>query len=268
MLFDLPRKSTQSDTSSTEKAKVGSTSVFGHENPTFVSTFTARRAAVDSRREVPDRTKHQLSSSALSAALLKFANVKPTDTDDTEREADDALRAYKRARIDETSTRLEGRSLLSEEGPSTGPCNGVEESATAEIDEDSYWEGAFKQSETQTGKIATEGTSHSARRLLFEYGRRNTRPAPVIQLSKCTTEASASATLPHRSRNLVPVPDASNATGNASEDEDFAIIHRSQATGASSPPSQMSSPELVPSASIAQALTDDRVCSDDEWTML
>lgn len=266
MLFDLPCKLAPSDMTSTEKASVHSKTAVGGSNPTFWD----RRNAMDVRRGIPDRSKHNVSPSVLSAALQKFTDASSSDNDDTERGTvfEETLRKYKRARIDETTARLEGRSLLPEGGPSSGSGIKEEKPAPIKVDEESYWEGAFEQSETQTAKVVTEGTSQSARRLLFEYGRRNDRPVPVMQLDSRTAEASASTTLPHRPRNPEPLPDASNAVDNASEDEGFAIVHRAQAIGSSTPHTQMSSPELVPAASIAQTVAEDKVSSDDEWTML
>jgi hypothetical protein len=264
MLFDLPRKPASSDVAPIENASDDSrTATEG-----ITSMFDARRAALDFRRGIPDRSKHCVSPSALSAALLKFTDVRSSDTDDDESGTDDALRNYKRARIDETSARLRGGPLLPEAGPSSESRIKEEKSASVQQDENSYWESAFGQAETNPTKVATEGTSQSARRLLFEYGRRNARPTPVLQLSKCDADASSSATLPHRHRNPNPAPDASNAAGNVSEDEGFAMVHHSHAIGNSTPHTHMSSPELVPAASIAQATTDDEATSDDEWTKL
>ncbi|KAF3036163.1 hypothetical protein E8E12_003433 [Didymella heteroderae] len=242
MLFDLPRKPASSDVAPIENA------------------------FVDSKSAAEDRSKHSVSPSALSAALLRLTDVGSSDTDEHESETDDALRRYKRVRFDDTIAGLKEGPLLPEADPSSGPRIKEEASASTEVDEDSYWEGAFKPPATQTVKVATEGTSQSARRLLFEYGHRNARSAPVLHLSKCDAESSASAVLAHRPRNAKLVPDASNAADNMSEDEGFAIVHHSQATGTSIPHTQMSSPELLPAASIAQMTTDDDANSDDEWT--
>ncbi|KAJ4382011.1 hypothetical protein N0V86_002337 [Didymella sp. IMI 355093] len=264
MLFDLPRKPASSDTAPIENASDDSKIAIED----IASMFNAGRAALGFRRGIPDRSKHSVSPSALSAALLKFADVRSSDTDDEESEKDDALRNYKRARIDEASARLRGGPLLPEAGPSSESRTKEEKSASVQKDEDSYWEGAFGQTETRSTRVATEGTSQSARRLLFEYGCRNARPAPVLQLSKCDADASSSATLPHRPHNPEPTTDANNAADNVSEDEGFAMVHHSHVTGNSTPHTHMSSPELVPAASIAQTMTDGEATSDDEWTKL
>ena len=180
---------------------------------------------------------------------------------------DDAFREYKRARIEEASARLK-RPLLPEAGPSSGPTIKGKEPAAPKVDEDSYWHSAFKPTDTKPAKVATEGTSQSARRLLFEYGCRTARPAPVLQLSKCDAEASASTTLPHRPRNPELVPDASAAVDNVSEDEGFAMVHHSQATGNSTPRTQMSSPELIPSKSTIETMIKDEITCDDDWSDL
>lgn len=266
MLFDLPCKPAPSDMTSMEKASVRSNIAVGGSK----STFWDRHNATDVRRGIPDRSKHNVSPSALSAALQKFTDASPSDNDDTGRGTvfEETLRKHKRARIDKTTARLEGRSLFPEAGPSSASRIKEDKHAPIKVDEESYWEGALGQSETQTAKVATEGTSQSARRLLFEYGRRNARPVPVMQLDSRTAEASASNTLPHRPCNPEAHPDASNVVDNTSEDEGFAIVHRAQAARSSTPHTQMSSPELVPAVSIAQTVADDKVSSDDEWTML
>ena len=263
MLFDLPRKPASAGAAPIENASVDSKTVAESSTSPFDGNY--RWPALTARRDIPDRSKHSVSPCALSAALLKFVDVGPQDTDDEDRGIDEAFREYKRARIEEAGTRLKGGPLLPEAGPSSGPRIN-EACASTKVDEDSYWQGAFKQAETKPAKVATEGTSRSARRLLFEYGCRNARPAPVLQLSKCDAEASASATLLHRPRNPEPVSDASVAADNVSEDEGFAMVHHSQATGASTPRTQMSSPELIPLESIAEIIIKDEIASDDEWT--
>ncbi|KAF1933022.1 uncharacterized protein M421DRAFT_255126 [Didymella exigua CBS 183.55] len=186
MLFNLPRNPATTDPASIKTLSIGSTTAFQRANP----TFTARRAASDSRRRIPDRSKHSVSAPALSAALLKFTNIESSDEDDTDRvmTVNDALRRYKRARVDKTSARLEGRPLLPEADPSSGPRIEEERSIPLKVDDDSNWDGAFGETETQVTKIATGGTSQSARRLLLEYGRRNARPLLVTQLSKSMTD--------------------------------------------------------------------------------
>lgn len=262
MLFDLPHKPASAGAAPIENAADSST-VDGSSTSPFDGRY--RWSALSARRDIPDRSKHSVSPSALSAALLKFADIGSPVTDDHESERDEAFRKYKRARIDETSARLKGGPLVPRAGPSSVPAIKEQASASTKMDEDSYWDSAFKQNDTKPAKVATEGTSQSARRLLFEYGRRNARPAPVLQLSKCDAEASASATLPHRSRNPKPVPDVGDVADNLSEDEGFAVVHHSEATAASTPHTQMSSPELLPSASIAETMIKDEVASDDEW---
>ncbi|KAF2633564.1 hypothetical protein BU25DRAFT_427064 [Macroventuria anomochaeta] len=61
---------------------------------------------------------------------------------------------------------------------------------------------------------------------------------------------------------------SSIAADTASEDEGFAMVHRSQAAAGATPHSPMSSPELVPTASIAQTMVDEKAASDDDWDML
>ncbi|KAF3051027.1 hypothetical protein E8E11_007476 [Didymella keratinophila] len=264
MLFDLPRKPASAGAAAVENASANSKSAAESSTSSFDGRY--RWPALKARRDIPDRSKHSVSPCALSAALLKFTDAELPDMDDEEREIDDAFREYKRARIEEASTRLKGGPLLSEAGPSSGPRIKNEASACTKVDEDSYWEGAFKQAEPKPAKVATEGTSQSARRLLFEYGRRNARPAPVLQLRKCDANVSVSAALPHRPRNGEPVLDAAEAADNLSEDEGFAMVHHSQATKTSTSRTQMSSPELVPLESIAETMIKDEIASDDDWT--
>jgi hypothetical protein len=264
MLFNLPRKSASPSAAPIENASADSKTAAKSNTSPFDGGY--RWPALKPRRDIPDRSKYSVSPCALSAALLKFSDVGFSDTDDDEREMDDALRKYKRARIDETSARLKGGPLLPEAGPSSGPRIKEEASASTKVDEASYWESAFEQAEVHPAKVATEGTSQSARRLLFEYGRRNARPAPVLQLSKCDAKASASTTLPHRPRNPEPVPGTGKAADNLSEDEGFTIVHHAETTGNSTPRTQMSSPELIPLESIAETMIKDEIASDDEWT--
>lgn len=265
MLFKLPREPAACGAAPIEDGPADSQAAEGE-----TSLFNRRYPALTVRHDIPDRSKHSVSSCALSAALLKFTDVGLSDSNDGESETVDALRKYKRLRIDDTSALLKGGPLLPEAGISSGPRVKQEASASVDVDVDSYWEGAFKQAKIGPAKVVTEGTSRSAQRWLVEYRHRNARPGPVLQPSKYDAEASTSPTLPHRPHNPAPLPEAvnaaDNATDNVSEDEGFTIVHHAQATGNSTPHTHMSSPELIPSASIAKVTTKEETGSDDEWT--
>ncbi|KAJ4310402.1 hypothetical protein N0V94_008459, partial [Neodidymelliopsis sp. IMI 364377] len=142
------------------------------------------------RRPVPNPYQHSVEPSALTQALnrLRDDTFPPVELDAT---MEQTLRKYKRARFAETEThaRLLGQPLLPEGDLSSGSHIKEEEveeqkptiskpDSTTTSDEESYWEGAFtfEQTKKPSSAVKTEGTSPSARRLLFEYGRRNTRP--------------------------------------------------------------------------------------------
>ncbi|KAF9696925.1 hypothetical protein EKO04_004975 [Ascochyta lentis] len=253
MLYDKPRNTASTDLTIAESGR-------NHVPFSF-------------RREIPHPSEHVVSPSALTAALERYSTDVSLDIEkDT---VEETLYKYKRARIDETMARLPGRSMLPEGSPSGAYCGRENQSSTTKaepttaVDEESYWQDAFK-SETQSPKVVTEGTSHSARRLLFEYGRRKVRIEAKISPSLPMVDPHAGTTLPHRTRISKSVPGADSNTGDtASEDEGFALVHRSQGLASAASHSVMSSPELVPTAaSIAQTITDDMATSDDDWTML
>lgn len=266
MLFDLPRKPASTGAALIDSASADRDAAAKSNASPLDGRY--HWPAPCARRDIPDRSMHSVSPCALSAALHKFTDVGFPDTDDDESEIDGALRKYKRARIDETSAwfDLKGGPPLPEAGPSTELHIKKEASASTKAGEDSYWDGAFNQVDTIPAKLATEGTSQNARRLLFEYGRRTARHAPALQLSRDGEDASASSTLPHRPRNPEPVANAVNGADSLSEDEGFAIVQHPQATGNSTPDTQMSSPELIPFASIAEIIVKDENISDDDWT--
>ena len=270
MLYEIPRDPAPSGLPSTDRAPADSAPAEGSTNPVALSSRRRRLDTQTVRHEILDQSKHSISPSALAAALEECSDVVSSDTGDSDLKIalEEALRRYKRARIDETTARLEGRSVLPEGDSSSGYREEAAKLALIEANENSYWAGAFGQNETQSFKVVTEGTSHSARRLLFEYGRRNVRCAHKTISSSHTVDANAFTTLPHRPRNSEAESDASIATDMASEDEGFAMVHKSQATADPTPHSPMSSPELVPTASIAQTMSDDKTASDDDWTML
>ncbi|KZM26973.1 uncharacterized protein EKO05_0004746 [Ascochyta rabiei] len=223
------------------------------------------------RREIPHPSKHSVSPSALTAALERYSVNASPDTEQAT--AEETLRKYKRARIDETLVRLPGRAVLPEGSPPNTYCWKEKRPATIKVEpasaagEGSYWQGAFE-GEMQTFKVATEGTSHSARRLLFEYGRRNVRSEPETSPSPPMVDSNAATTLPHRTRTVKRKSDV-NTTGDiTSEDEGFAMVHHTKAIANAVSHSPMSSPELVPAASIAQISSDDVASSDDDWTMI
>jgi hypothetical protein len=224
------------------------------------------------RREIPEQTKHSVSPSELTAALEKYSKTIQSDNE-PESTVEDTMCKRKRAWMDDALSPLSGRPTLPEIGPWNETLRQEEtavksESATMSHEE-SYWKGAFGQDKTKHSKFFTEGTSHSARRLIFEYGRRNAQPAQRTALSPPTVNTdAATVALPHRPSNPETAPGASPAIDTASEDEGFAMVHRSQTAVGTTLDSPMSSPELVPMTSGAQTIVDDKTASDDDWTML
>ena len=93
-------------------------------------TFCRRRGVLGMqtfRQGIPDRSKHCVSPSALAAALEKY-NAKTSDTDSEDVDfAEDSLRKYKRARIEEATARLEGWPLAPEDKQKPDPIEADEE---------------------------------------------------------------------------------------------------------------------------------------------
>ncbi|KAJ4343661.1 hypothetical protein N0V95_006600 [Ascochyta clinopodiicola] len=261
MFYEMPHNTTSADTTIAESSR----------NSVPLS-FRRRPLATDPfRHEIPHPSKHSVSPSALTTALERYTVGAFPDT--KQPTAEETLRKYKRARIDETLVRLSGRAVLPEGSLSGTYCLKGKRPAiakaepTSALDEESYWQGAFE-GEMQTSKVVTEGTSHSARRLLFEYGRRSIRSEPETSSSPSMVDTNAAIALPHRTRTFKLESDANTAADITSEDEGFAMVHRTQAIANAVSHSPMSSPELVPAASIAQTLNDDVAPSDDDWTIL
>jgi hypothetical protein len=246
-------------------------------------------------RQAPNLSQHSVEPSTLTKALNKLRDetFPPVEVDTA---IEQTLRKYKRARFAETEAhaRMLGQPILPEGGLSSGsrikqekveeerPTTGKLDSA-ATSDEESYWEGAFnfEQTKKRSSAVKTEGTSPSARRLLFEYGRRNVRSEQKATLSppKLTAPTAtglAATTLPHRPRDSTTTINPSTPSAPKEEEEEpFTLISpplKSSPPTAAHVQSPMSSPELIPlpapAMSIAQTLGDDKGSSDDEWTVL
>lgn len=271
MLFDLPRDTASFDLPSAMREFAVEAPAKESNKPITLSFRRRELGAKPGYHEIPHPSKHSVSPSALTAALEKYNESKFPDIA-SEITTEDALRKYKRARIDETMARFPDRSALPGAGPSNEHRGKEKRPSSIELattsDEESYWDGAFGQTEMSSSKIVTEGTSQSARRLLFEYGRRNARHVRHATSSPTRIDTSVPTALllrPHDSEIMATV---STADDTASEDEEFAMVKRAQATTDAAQHSPMSSPELVPTASIAQTMADDKTASDDDWTML
>jgi hypothetical protein len=250
MLYDGPH-----DPESAEVVD-SSTMFLSYGNPSTIRLFP---------REIPDPSKHSVSPSALTAALERY-NEEVTPYTQLETAIEQTLRKYKRAKFAETKAGLPCAHDLFKSGPANE--HHKEPDLGTVSDEDSYWKSAFGNNEMRTSTVVTEGTSQSARRLLFEYGRRSNRTEQKSTLSSPALSANATTKLPHRLRNPDAKPDTSVPADTMSDDEGFAMVHRPNATARASLHSPMSSPELVPAASIAQTIGDDQNASDDDWTML
>lgn len=271
MLYDLPRDPAPSDLPSDDMVSATSASAGKGKDPV---TLSSRRNALNvhiAHREVPNYSKHCVSPSALAAALREYKMVASPDSNDAELDtvADEKMRRYKRARIDETTARLQGRPVLPEAGPSNMYRGKEEKSSHIKVDEDSYWSGAFSQDETLSSNITRKTVSRSARRVHFGCGHNAILPADWPTTGLVTADADRSVTLPHRPHHAEVTPETSIVADLASEDEGFAMIHRSQATADVNARSPMASPEMVPAMSIAETMSDDKAGSDDDdWTLV
>lgn len=255
---DLPREMLYDEPSSTGPAGVASVdtsfadSIPAESGRDPMSSSSFRRRAFDTKRfscDLPDRSKHNVSPSALTAALETHQAT---------------WRKYKRARIDEATERLP-RFVFPEAGPSR-KWSSTKETGTAfkaepapVVQEESYWKGAFGQSETQPHKATTEG------KFLFDFGEPNASQAPS---SPPAVDAVAVSALLHKLCLPAPVLDADIAADTGSEDEGFAIIQRPQATADTVSQSLLSSPELVPAASAARSVADDEAGNDNDWILI
>lgn len=263
MLYNLPRKTAPVGLSFNSQAPAKP----AHAEQTVAPT------SLSFRRKIPDESNHSVSPSELTAALERY-NRTMRPSDESETTAEEVMRKYKRARMDDALSRMPGTSFLPEAGPSNETRRQetatVKSEPTSTSDDESYWKGAFGQDESIPFRIVTEGTSQTARRVIFEYGRRHVQPVRNSTSSPPTLSLDIdrlAAALPHQSRDPEVTQAASPAADTASEDEGFAIVQRPR-TAVETLVSLMSSPELVPVASIPQTYGDDETTTDDEWDML
>lgn len=224
-------------------------------------------------REVPTLSKYSVSPFALTAALKRYSDELASPSASTEIDREEALRRYKQARVSETEARIFNASVLRESGPLSGHHGydkkpSIENSDATAASEGTYWKEAFGQEEKRSYKVVTEGTSHSARRLIFEYGRRIGRSEQRAMLNPPAMDARSITALPLRTRTPGVMSGAEVPADSSSDDEGFTMVHIPRKTFHPSFQSPMSSPELVPGASIAQTMADDMSASDDDWTML
>lgn len=214
------------------------------------------------RRDLPDRSKHNVSPSALTAALEKYSGDFAVCAGSEDNVEETSSRNLKRARFDELRARLPKFVFPAADPPSglrvsEENLKKVKSKPVSTVDEDSYWSGTIGQSGMQSSKVVTEGTSSSARRRLAEYISRNPLRAPM---SPPTVNTSKATVLTHGARASALASEVSMAAVTANEDEGFTLVSRAQTI------SPMSSPELVPAPSIAQTMIDEQTASDDDWT--
>ena len=247
-------------------------SVSAKANMTPVALSLRRRTLSPKPRlpRIPNLSEHSVLPFALAAALEK-CNKKT----ETESEPDvETVHKSKRARLDETTTRPASRRFLPEDiasgtfGENEARSVTMKAEVSTASDEELFWLDAFTQSEIGPSKAIIESTSKSTHRFLLEDGRRNVRPELNSSLSPATFDASMATVLPHRPRHPEPKPEMSTMTRSVSEDEGFALVHHSQVIEPATLHSPMSSPELVPAVSVAQAASNESANGDDDWTLL
>lgn len=241
------------------------------------------------RQGIPDRSKHCVSPSALTAALEKH-NATTSDADsDGNDSAKDTLRKYKRARIEEATARLEGWPLVSENDTTE------QKPAPTKADEDAYWAGVFGQPDTnpQPERHSTlpalsddKGCSlrlppptnsslpaadttppttlpplikHEPDTLNSPHLSPSSNHPPIIKHEHPTT------TLPHRPHDPPhPATADSSIEDTDNDDDDFAIVHHPL----SAANSRMSSPELVDCAGEMEAAGERKRGSEEGWTLV
>ena len=246
--------------------------------------------AQPAHREVQDASKQCVSSIEHAAAFTEYRDQASSDSDDdtetvtmfdtkkdraidTAKEA--SLHRYKRARFEDTAARLEGKSVLPEadayveaEEPEY---NSSARTATAVENEDLYWASAAPAtppapSPSPANPVRRSPTKHS-------LDEDDVYPAPAPP-SASTATLRAPTTLAHRQRTPAPPSDGFTTdtdgftTDTASEDEDYTVVRKHAAASSEVPPSLMSSPELIPTPSIAETVGEGRVESEDEWTVI
>lgn len=243
------------------------------------------------QREVPDVSKQVVSSIEHAAAFTEYRDQDSSDSDDdtetvtmldtkkdraidTAKEA--SLHRYKRARFEDTAARLQGEFVF----PEADAYAEAEEpdydssarTATAVKNEDLYWASAAPATPpAPTSLPANPTTSRSPTKHSLDEDDPYPAPAPP---SASTATLLAPTALTLRQRNPAPPSDGFTTdtdgftTDTASEDEDYTVVRKHAAASSEVPLSLMSSPELIPTPSIAETVGEGRVESEDEWTVI
>lgn len=249
--------------------------------PTMLSYRRNVLRARPAQREVPDVSKQCVSPIALAAALSEYHDYASSDSDGTETDAmfdtkmdraiDTALEAslhrYKRAKVEDTAARLSGKSVLPEVDSEAAEVE-YDSSARTAADvenEDLYWAGAASGAPTASKPTSVNPTSS---RSPAKHGiDEDDVDVPPALASASTATLRGPTTLTYRQRNPSP-PSDGFTTDTASEDEDYTVIRKYSAPSSAVRNSLISSPELVPTPSIAETMSDGRAESEDEWTVI
>ncbi|KAF2993399.1 hypothetical protein E8E13_001291 [Curvularia kusanoi] len=287
MYYDLPRVPAPAASTAFAASAIFQEST----SPLMLSNRRNVLRARTGQREFPDPSKHCASPIALAAALEKYRNSTTSDSEDTETDTtyEESYRKYKRARFEDTAAWLEGRFTLpkAEVEPETSGYKGKARATLAEQDEDLYW--ASKEPACNSTALARVTATEQEEDLYWAGATSSEtatfKPVPVHTdpyrsptANGAATSATASpfriserpaTTLPYRPRSPSTPPDTGFTTDTASEDESFTMVNSRFAPTTLAPHSPMSSPELVATPSIAEALKKFKEAeSEDEWTML
>jgi hypothetical protein len=300
MYYDFPRVPAPA----TSTAFAASACFQESTQPTMQSYRRNVLRARPAQREMPDVSKQVVSSIEHAAAFTEYRDHASSDSDDTETDAmfdtkmdraiDTALEAslhrYKRARFADTASRLAGKSVLPEADAEEPDYKNSARTTTDLENEDLYWAGAASGTPTDPEPTATDvenedlywasaapatptapkptpanpTTSRSPAKHRIDEDDTDTAPAPS---SASTATLRAPTTLAYRQRDPSP-PSDGFTTDTASEDEDYTVVRKHDALSEAVQDGGMSSPELVPTPSIAETMGEGGVESEDEWTVV
>jgi hypothetical protein len=300
MYYDFPRVPAPA----TSTAFAASSYFQQSTQPTMQSYRRNVLRARPAQQELPDVSKQVVSSIAHAAAFTEYRDHALSDSDDTETDAmfdtkmdraidtalEVSLHRYKRARFEDTAARLAGKSVLPEgdaeepdytssactatdvenedlywAGAASGAPTDPEPTAIDVENEDLYWAGAAPATPTAPEPTSANLTSsRSPAKHGIDEDDTDTAPAPS---SASIATLRGPTTLAYRQRDPSP-PSDGFTTDTASEDEDYTVVKKHSAPLKVVQYSGMSSPEVVPTPSIAETMGDDRAESEDEWTVI
>ena len=233
------------------------------------------------QREVPEESKQSVSPMALAAALTECRDHVSSDSDDTETDAkfdtemgramdtavEASLHPYKRARFHDTAARLAGTAVLPEAEAEEPDYNSSARTFTAAEDEDLYWAGAAPDTPIPAAPKPTSANPTTPRSRAKHGIHEDEADTALAPSSASTATLRGPTTLAFRQRGPSLSSDGFT-TDTASEDEDYTVVKKHAEASSVAEESEMSSPELVAALSVAETMSDGRVESEDEWTVI